>query len=249
MKTFAKLVTVLALALMALPVGAGSYPPLHDDHQIVQAIQNGFIPAVAAECTTGQVLTYTSTTNQWACASVASGLTAGAGLLDTSGTWSTASNEAGFILSGALTCGSTTTHGETKVHTTAALQYCSNETTNTLRYTALGDANGNVLPVVQTVTIADSGNGSAATGTITVSSNLVELTCSDADGCTVTMGETGSAADGFRVTVVNVSANAATFADTSGVTETAGSFAAGQWDSISYIYITDRWVETSRSNN
>lgn len=244
MKTFAKLVNALALALLALPAFAGTYPPLQDYNAAKNAVNNGLIPAVAAECTTGQVLTYTSTTNQWACASVASGLTAGAGLLDTSGTWSTASNEAGFVLSGALTCGSTTTHGEMKVHTTPALQYCSNETTNTLRYTALGDAKGNALPVVQTVTVADSGDGSAATATLTVTSSVIEVTCSDSDGCAVTLSESG-AVDGFSFKIFNVSANAVTLADTSGVSETTGALSLGQWDNAAYTYIVDRWVQST----
>lgn len=73
-------------------------------------------------------------------------------------------------------------------------------------------------------------------------------TCSDLNGCTVTLSETSAkSGDSFRV--VNVSSNTATFADTSGVSETAGSFAAGQWDAITYVYITDRWVELARSNN
>jgi hypothetical protein len=107
---------------------------------------------------------------------------------------------------------------------------------------------GKVIATSQAVTVADSGNGSAATATVTPSSSFIELTCSDADGCTMTMSETG-ATDGQVVTIVNVSANAATFADTSSVTEAAGSFAAGQWDAITYRYVVDRWVEVSRSNN
>jgi hypothetical protein len=67
-------------------------------------------------------------------------------------------------------------------------------------------------------------------------------------GCDVTMGETG-VQSGQRVTLVNVSANTVNFADTSGVTELSGSFAAGQWDTLVLEYVTDRWVELSRSNN
>jgi len=108
----------------------------------------------------------------------------------------------------------------------------------------------NVLSTGSTaVTIADSGDGSAATSTLTTpASSLYLYTCSDTDGCTLTLGET-SVTTGMRLTIVNVSANAVTVADTSGVSETAGSMALGQWDSISYVYVTDRWVETSRSNN
>lgn len=105
-----------------------------------------------------------------------------------------------------------------------------------------------VVFMPQAFTVADSGNGSAATGTLTPASGYVALTCSDSDGCTITMSETG-AIDGTIVRIVNVSANAATFADTSGVSETAGSFAMGQWDALTLVYASDRWVELARSNN
>ena len=102
---------------------------------------------------------------------------------------------------------------------------------------------------VSSQSIADNGGGTAATGTVTVLKSYVELTCLDVNGCTVTVSETG-AREGMRLTVVVVVATGiATFADTSGVTETAGSFAADLYDCISYIYIGDRWVELARSNN
>ena len=97
-------------------------------------------------------------------------------------------------------------------------------------------------------TVADNGSGTAATGTVTVLKSYVELTCSDANGCDMTLSETG-AREGMVLVVVNVSANTCNFADTAGVSETAGTFAAGQYDVISYVYIGDRWVETARSNN
>lgn len=100
----------------------------------------------------------------------------------------------------------------------------------------------------QTVTVADSGNGSAATGTITPTSSVVIVVCNDSDGCTMTMGE-GSAATGQRVTIVNTSANTANFADSSGVSELAGAFAMGQYDTLSIVYAGSTWIETGRSNN
>lgn len=100
-----------------------------------------------------------------------------------------------------------------------------------------------------TLSVADNGVGaSAASGTATVLKSYLEITCSDADGCNITISETG-AREGMRLVVVNVSANTCNFADTSGVSETAGTFAAGQYDAINYIYIGDRWVELGRSNN
>lgn len=100
----------------------------------------------------------------------------------------------------------------------------------------------------QAFTVADSGDGAAATGTLTPTSSVVLVTCSDSDGCTVTMGE-GSATSGDILRIVNVSANTATFADTSGLSETTGSIALGQWDSLSFVYATDRWVDIGSVNN
>jgi hypothetical protein len=98
-------------------------------------------------------------------------------------------------------------------------------------------------------TIADNANGgTAATLTLVPATSNVELTCSDAQGCDITLSETG-VLDGTIVHIVNVSANTCNFADTSGVTELAGAFAAGQYDSITLRYIVDRWVEAARSNN
>jgi hypothetical protein len=97
-------------------------------------------------------------------------------------------------------------------------------------------------------TVADSGGAGAATSTLTPTHSFVNLTCSDADGCDITMGETGIRS-GTVVTIVNTSANTANFADTGGVSELAGAFAMGQYDSLSLLYAADRWVETGRSNN
>src|SRR3990167_3556564 len=72
------------------------------------------------------------------------GVTAGAGISGggTSGTVTVtaASNEADFLLSGALTCGAST-QGKAQVHTTP-LQYCDNAATPALQYTAYGNSSG-----------------------------------------------------------------------------------------------------------
>lgn len=267
-------VAALALVVLlcaAVPASAG-LPPIQDFYQVQKAIKAGMIPADSTECATLDVLTYDADTNLWTCSSVAAATaTAGAGLLNTSGTWSTASTEANFLTSGALTCGAAT-QGKMKVHTTA-LQYCDNAATPTLQYAAYGSSTGDALVaqtlvattatitgttvpitgkvanVVQTVTVADSGDGSAALSTVTPTSSYIEVACNDTDGCTMTLSETG-AATGQMVTIINVSANTATFADTSGVTEIAGSFAAGANDAITLRYLsTSTWAEVSRSNN
>lgn len=107
---------------------------------------------------------------------------------------------------------------------------------------------GKVIMSVQDVTTADSGDGSAAAATITPSASTVTGTCSDSDGCDWTLSETG-AVSGQRVTFINIGTNVINFADTSGVSETAGAFAAGANDSISFVYANSRWIETGRSNN
>jgi hypothetical protein len=104
------------------------------------------------------------------------------------------------------------------------------------------------VTAAQSFSVADSGDGSKGAGTLTVTNGYVKCTCNDADGCTVTLSESG-AVDGFEVKIVNVSANACEFADTSGVTELAGAFVAGQWDALELLYVTDRWVEIGNSNN
>lgn len=106
--------------------------------------------------------------------------------------------------------------------------------------------------VVQT--IADNGNGgTAATYTLDSSntSAFLGLNCLDANGCDVTMGE--DFFDGDVIFVYSESTNATNFADTSGVSELAGNFAMGQWDTLSLIFrddaSTNGWLEFGRSNN
>jgi len=97
-------------------------------------------------------------------------------------------------------------------------------------------------------TIADSGGAGAASHTQSVYNVGVRYTCNDADGCNVTMSEV-SAIDGYTMTFTNESANTVNFTDTAGVTELAGNFAMGQYDTLTLRYVNDRWVELSRSNN
>ncbi len=107
---------------------------------------------------------------------------------------------------------------------------------------------GSIRTRVDARTIADNGGGTAAALTLAPTTTSVEITCSDADGCNITMSETGIS-QGQEVTIINVSSNTVNFADTSGVSEIAAAFAAGQYDVITMRYISDRWVEVSRSNN
>jgi hypothetical protein len=110
------------------------------------------------------------------------------------------------------------------------------------------DNRGFFVNPAQAVVVADDGAGTAAVSTLTPSSGAVSYACNDANGCTITLSETG-ALDGTFVRITNISANVANFADTAGVTELSAAFAMGQYDSLTLLYVTDRWVETGRSNN
>ena len=100
------------------------------------------------------------------------------------------------------------------------------------------------------ITIADNGGGTAAAYTWQPSYGraLTHFTCNDANGCDITLSET-NIGSGVHHRAINVSANNITFTDTAGVTEMAGNFTAGQWDTIEFVYVTDRFVEIGRSNN
>lgn len=102
---------------------------------------------------------------------------------------------------------------------------------------------------VQTESIADSGDGSPAVATITPTGQRVRITCNDVDTCDVTLGEVGPPTDGIQTCITNNSANRVTFSDTSGVSELASGFSMSQYSSLCVTYDSDRWVETSRSDN
>jgi hypothetical protein len=99
----------------------------------------------------------------------------------------------------------------------------------------------------QAATCVDSGDGNPGALTINPTASLVYVTVSDADGCALTMGET-NVVSGMRLQLITV-AGSGTYSDTAGVTELAGGFVAGLYDSLSLRYIADRWVETGRSDN
>lgn len=150
---------------------------------------------------------------------------------------------------GSATQGVSASGANTSVRANAATVFLSNNSVNMV------DASGTRVlfnvrraDAVQSVTVADDGAGTATASTLTPSTSYVSYTCNDANGCAITLSETG-AVDGVTVRVTNVSANAVNFADTAGVSELAGAFAMGQHDSITLLYATDRWVELSRSNN
>lgn len=113
-----------------------------------------------------------------------------------------------------------------------------------------GDArfDGRIQHTLQSETGADTGDGTPRAITLTPATNYIEITCNDADTCDVTMDETG-ALQGNRITIINISANVVDMADSAGVSELAGVFAMGQYDSVELMYTSDRWVEVARSDN
>ncbi len=97
--------------------------------------------------------------------------------------------------------------------------------------------------------IASTGDANPATATITPDHRRYqEITCNDPDTCDVTMGET-EVHEGMWVILTNLSTNTVDFADTAGVTELAGPFAMGQYDTLELTYAGDRWIEVGRSDN
>lgn len=100
----------------------------------------------------------------------------------------------------------------------------------------------------QTFTIADDAAGTSPAGTLTPTSSVVLATCADSDNCTCVMGES-TAVSGQIVTIVNMGTPTIAFADSAGVSETTGTITLGQYDSLRFVYATDRWVELSTSNN
>lgn len=112
---------------------------------------------------------------------------------------------------------------------------------------------GRDIHIVQAVTGTDDGAGTNRAVTVTPTSSFITLDCQDTNGCDVTMSETG-ATSGSSVCITAIGAGGASnFADSAGVSELAGAFAAGGsgggYDSVCMLYVSDRWVETSRSNN
>ena len=104
------------------------------------------------------------------------------------------------------------------------------------------------IAVPQVLTVADNAGGTPAAGTLLPTSSVVLITCNDGDGCTITMDETG-AVTGEVVRIVNMSVNACTFADTAGLSETSGALSLGQYDAVSFLYATDRFVQLHAVEN
>ena len=101
-----------------------------------------------------------------------------------------------------------------------------------------------VINAPQDLTVADSGDGSAAAGELIPVSAVVACTCSDADGCALTFSETGAVA-GQNLLIFGAAANACTIADSAGVQETTGTLSLGANDVVSFIYSGSAWIQAS----
>jgi hypothetical protein len=101
-----------------------------------------------------------------------------------------------------------------------------------------------LISVPQAQTVADDAGGTNAPATLLPTASVVLVTCNDAQGCDETFDETG-AVSGTIVQVVNLSAVPVTFADTGGLSETVGALSLGQYDSVTFLYAGDRFVQMS----
>lgn len=117
-------------------------------------------------------------------------------------------------------------------------------------YLQVGSTGSNTLwsPLPVAATCTDNGTGTPGALTLNPAGRLIHLTVADADGCTVTLSE-ASTRNGRISAIINVSANTATFSDTSAVSELSGAIVLGQWDILNVTYVTDRWVQMSVSDN
>lgn len=113
---------------------------------------------------------------------------------------------------------------------------------------------GNFLRVTTkrvTVTTADNGSGTSPTMAIAVGEiGYAEGDCLDANGCTLSVSESG-AKEGQDLVIVQVSASPGllTISDAAGVVELLNgtAYVMAQYEGIWLRYIGDRWVELSRS--
>lgn len=125
--------------------------------------------------------------------------------------------------------------------------YISRDSSGVIRVTDHVKAS-KTISVNQALNVADNGNGGTrATATLTPTTSYVTCNVADPQGADITLSETG-AVDGQTLRIVCTSANVCGFADTTGVTELAGAVDLGLYDSITFLYVTDRFVEVSRSN-
>jgi hypothetical protein len=139
-------------------------------------------------------------------------LTAGAGLsgggdLTTNRSFATASGEADFLASGALTCGAGT-QGKLQVHTTP-LQYCDNAGTPALQYAAYGNSTGEATSVA-TGAVADGDLANNYSGTGSCTNQFVRGVNDNAAPTCATVAAADVAADVATQAEIDAKANTST---------------------------------------
>ena len=96
----------------------------------------------------------------------------------------------------------------------------------------------------QSTTCASNGAGTAAACSLQVNASTVLYTCSDSDTCAITLAEAGGdVVAGEMVTIINMGANAITFADSAGVQELPASVSLAITETISFRYSGTAWVQ------
>lgn len=121
-----------------------------------------------------------------------------------------------------------------------------------------GTASGFWANLPQTITCATSGDGNHSTcggAAITIASNIIQLVCEDADGCTFPgFAETNfSATVSGLVTVTGPAANHVDISDSAGVLELDGgvAFAMVSLDTLQIVYApaATTWLEVNRKTD
>ena len=101
-----------------------------------------------------------------------------------------------------------------------------------------------------TLTVADSGDGSPATATLTPTANFMTCTCQDANSCDIAMGESDmQVGQVIYIYATEASPNTCDFTDSSGVSELAGNYSMDAEDTLTLLYTGSTFVELARSDN
>jgi hypothetical protein len=105
---------------------------------------------------------------------------------------------------------------------------------------------GFYIQPTQTLTVADNGGGTAATANLTPTSSNILCTCNDANGCTVTILESGTdiAAGPQIIHIISTTANTCNIDDINGQVEAVSDpLPLTQNDSVIFWYITGAWMQ------
>ena len=107
---------------------------------------------------------------------------------------------------------------------------------------------------IHSTTIASEGTAAVNIERINPSRDYIELTCNDANGCTIVMvigadADGGGLVAGTRVTFANAGSNTINFSDTAGRSELSAALAAAVDQTITLVYSGVKWREVGRSSN